>query len=174
MRQQTERLQNLARTLLDLSRLDADAVTFRSEEVDLEDVLYELRRDFGYTGRTIDVKTQEDARIETDPTQLHRMLAILVDNAMKYSPEDTPVDMGLSRSDGHAVVSVTDHGCGIPEDEVPYIFERFYRAQGSTRADGTGLGLALAGEIAAHLGGEIEVKSSPEEGSTFSVWLPAR
>lgn len=171
MRQQTERLQNLARTLLDLSRLDADAVTFRTEEVDLEDTLHALRRDFGYTGRSIDIRAEE-ARVETDPNQLHRMLAILVDNALKYSPENAPVEVGLARSDGHAVINVTDRGCGIPEEEVPHIFDRFYRAQGSSRADGTGLGLALAGEIATHLGGEIEVESSPEEGSTFSVRLP--
>jgi signal transduction histidine kinase len=100
------------------------------------------------------------------------MLAILLDNALKYSGEDAPVDINLSREDGHAVISVTDRGCGIPEAEIPYIFDRFYRAQGSSRADGTGLGLALAQEITDHLGGEIRVQSKPGAGSTFSVALP--
>ncbi|MDP9477158.1 MAG: cell wall metabolism sensor histidine kinase WalK, partial [Actinomycetota bacterium] len=173
MRSQTERLQNLARTLLDLSRLDANAVTFRIEEVDLEELLYGLRRDFGYTGRPLNIRVEEDVPlVETDPTQLHRTLAILVDNALKYSEEDYPVDLALSREDGHAVISVADRGCGIPEAEIPHIFDRFYRAQGSSRADGTGLGLALAHEITDHLGGEIRVHSRPDEGSTFSVSLP--
>jgi signal transduction histidine kinase len=173
MRSQTDRLQSLARTLLDLSRLDANATTFRTEEVDLEDLLHELRRDFGYTGRPMSVHADEDVPpVVTDPTQLHRMLAILVDNALKYSTEDTPVDLNLSREDGHAVISVTDRGCGIPEAEIPHIFDRFYRAQGSSRADGTGLGLALAREITDHLGGEIRVQSHPGTGSTFSVALP--
>jgi signal transduction histidine kinase len=173
MRSQTERLQNLARTLLDLSRLDANAVTFRTEEVDLEDLLHELRRDFGYTGRPLNIRAEEDVPlVETDPTQLHRTLAILVDNAIKYSGEGSPVDLALSREDGHAVISVADRGCGIPEAEIPHIFDRFYRAQGSSRADGTGLGLALAHEITDHLGGEIQVQSRPESGSTFSVSLP--
>jgi signal transduction histidine kinase len=173
MRSQTDRLQSLARTLLDLSRLDANATTFRTEEVDLEDLLHALRRDFGYTGRPMSVHADEDVPpVVTDPTQLHRMLAILLDNALKYSSEDTPIDINLSRDDGVAVISVTDRGCGIPEGEIPHIFDRFYRAQGSSRADGTGLGLALAREITDHLGGKIRVQSHPGTGSTFSVALP--
>jgi signal transduction histidine kinase len=103
------------------------------------------------------------------------MLTILLDNAIKYSggPDgDTPVDLDLLRKDGHVRVSVRDRGCGIPEAEVPRIFDRFYRAQGSSRADGTGLGLALAGEISQHLGGDIYVETSPDKGSTFSAILP--
>ena len=173
MGSQTNRLKELAKTLLDLSRLDANAVVFRREEVDLTDLLYELRRDFGYTGRPVNVHAQEDVPpVETDHTQLHRMITILVDNALKYSGPDTPVDLDLSRENGHAIISVADQGCGIPEEDLPYIFDRFYRAQGSSRADGTGLGLALASEITDHLGGEIQVESEPEAGSTFSVVLP--
>ncbi len=175
MRSQTERLQNLARTLLDLSRLDANAVTFRTEEVDLEELLYGLRRDFGYTGRALNIRVGEDVPlVETDPIQLHRTLAILVDNALKYSEEGSPVDLALSREDGLVVISVADRGCGIPEAEIPHIFDRFYRAQGSSRADGTGLGLALAHEITGHLGGEILVRSRLDQGSTFSVSLPIK
>jgi signal transduction histidine kinase len=173
MRVQTERLHNLARTLLDLSRLDANAVTFRTEEVDLEDLLYGLRRDFGYTGRELNIRADADVPpVQTDPNQLHRAIAILVDNALKYSDEDSPVELGLYHQDGRVAISVADRGCGIPEREIPHIFDRFYRAQGSSRADGTGLGLALAHEITDHLGGEIEVLSSPNAGSTFSILLP--
>ena len=173
MRSQTERLQNLARTLLDLSRLDANAVTFRLEEVDLEDMLHTLRREFGYTGRPVNVYAEENVPlVETDPNQLHRMLAILLDNALKYSRKDSPVSLDLVRENGHAIISVADQGCGIPEEELPHIFDRFYRAQGSSRADGTGLGLALASEITDHLRGEIQVESKPDTGSVFSVALP--
>jgi signal transduction histidine kinase len=173
MRVQTERLQSLARTLLDLSRLDANAVTFRTEEVDLEDLLHGVRRDFGYTGRPLNIQAEDDVPpVETDPNQLHRALAILVDNALKYSDEGSPVELVLSREDGRVAISVTDRGCGIPEAEIPHIFDRFYRAQGSSRADGTGLGLALAHEITDHLGGEIQVQSRPDAGSTFTLLLP--
>jgi signal transduction histidine kinase len=173
MRVQTERLQSLARTLLDLSRLDSNAVTFMTEEVDLEDLLYGVRRDFSYTGRELNITADADVPpVLTDPNQLHRAIAILVDNALKYSDEASPVALGLSREDGHALLSVPDRGCGIPEREIPHIFDRFYRAQGSSRADGTGLGLALAHEITDHLGGEIEVLSTPNTGSTFSILLP--
>jgi signal transduction histidine kinase len=118
MKVQTERLESLSKTLLDLSRLDANALTFRLEEVDLEDLLYELRRDFAYTGREINIQAEEDVpSVRTDPTQLHRVLAILLDNALKYSGEpegNGPVDLELHREDGRAVVSVVDRGCGIP------------------------------------------------------------
>ena len=173
MRTQTERLKGLAQTLLDLSRLDANAVTFRSEEVYLEDLLHDLRREFGFTGRPLDVRVEENVPpVEADPNQLHRALTILVDNAIKYSEDGSPVELKLSRENGHAVVSVTDRGCGIPEGEIPHIFDRFYRVPDSSRADGTGLGLALAREITDHLGGRIRVESQPEAGSTFSVLLP--
>jgi len=173
MRAQTERLKGLAQTLLDLSRLDANATVFRSEEVDLEDLLHSLRRDFGFTGRPINIRTEENVPpVEADPNQLHRALTILVDNAIKYSEDGSPVDLELSRENGHAVISVADRGCGIPEGEIPHIFDRFYRVQGSSRVDGTGLGLALAHEITDHLGGRIRVESQPEAGSTFSVLLP--
>ena len=176
MRAQTERLKGLAKTLLDLSRLDANAVTFRLEEVDLEDLLHEIKRDFAYTGREIRLHAEKNVPpVRTDPIQLQRMLAILLDNALKYSGGsngDSPVDLDLHRENGYALVSVRDRGCGIPEAEIPHIFDRFYRAQGSSRADGTGLGLALAGEISHHLGGDIFVESEPGRGSTFSVELP--
>jgi signal transduction histidine kinase len=176
MQSQTERLKSLARTLLDLSRLDANAVTFRLEDVDLEELLHEIKRDFAYTGREIRIHAQDDVPpVRTDPIQLQRMLAILLDNALKYSggsEGESPVDLDLHRENGHALVSVRDRGCGIPESEIPHIFDRFYRAQGSSRADGTGLGLALAGEISHHLGGDIFVQSEPNRGSTFSVELP--
>jgi len=175
-RAQTVRLKGLAQTLLDLSRLDSGAVKFRLEEVDLEELLYDIKRDFAYTGREILIHAEENVPpVRTDPTQLYRMLTILLDNAIKYSGGpggDTPVDLDLHREDGHARVSVRDRGCGIPEAEIPRIFDRFYRAQGSSRADGTGLGLALAGEISQHLGGDIEVESRTDRGSTFSAILP--
>jgi signal transduction histidine kinase len=173
MRGQTERLKGLAQTLLDLSRLDANAVTFRSEEIYLEDLLYDLRREFGFTGRPLDIRAEENVPpVEADPNQLHRTLTILVDNAIKYSEEGSPIALELSRENGHAVVGVTDRGCGIPPGEIPHIFDRFYRAEGSSRADGTGLGLALAKEITDYMGGEIRVDSRPEAGSTFSLLLP--
>ncbi len=114
MRAQTERLKGLAQTLLDLSRLDANAFTFRNEPVDLEDLLHDLRRDFAYTGRPVNIRAQEGVPpVETDPTQLYRVLTILLENALKYSDEGSPVELELRRegeAPGHAVVHVADRG----------------------------------------------------------------
>lgn len=170
MKAQTQRLQNLAKTLLDLSRLDANAVTFMSEYVDLEELLYEVRAMFHYANRQINVEAQENLpSVKTDPIQLQRVLSILLDNAIKYSPGDTPIVLRLFEQGDTIIIQVIDQGCGIPEQDIPYIFNRFYRAEGSSRADGTGLGLALAQEISHHIGVEILVESKPGEGSSFSV-----
>ena len=173
MKLQTERLQNLARTLLDLSRLDSGSVTFRLEDVDLEELLYETRTAFRYADREIDIRSEEGLPpVNTDPIQLQRMISILLDNALKYSPPGEPVSLDLARNGKGLKITVSDRGCGIPEQEIPYIFDRFYRAQGSSRADGTGLGLALAQEISGHIGADIQVESAPEAGSSFTVSLP--
>src|SRR4028118_2332939 len=108
MRGQTERLKGLAQTLLDLSRLDANAVTFRSEEVYLEDLLPDLRREFGFTGRPLDIKAEENVPpVEADPNQLHRPLPLLVEHAHTHSEDGAPIALELSRENGHAVVGVT-------------------------------------------------------------------
>jgi signal transduction histidine kinase len=115
--------------------------------------------------------------VPVDETRAHRVLANLLTNAIKYSPEGGPVRVTIKQSDGPdgklAVLVVRDEGLGIPQDDLPYIFERFHRGANVVgRFAGTGIGLASAHELVELYGGTISVESEEGNGSTFVVRLP--
>lgn len=112
-----------------------------------------------------------------DSVRSVQILSNLLSNAMKYSPEGTPITVRVPESefgDTHAVVTVTDHGCGLAAGDTERVFERFYRVEDSMtmRTSGSGLGLYIARELAVAMGGSLTVTSQPGQGSTFTVRLP--
>lgn len=117
----------------------------------------------------------KDTVLLGNPQQLTNLVAILLDNAIKYSQPNSKVMIEAKLKDKQAQISVTDHGQGITAADLPHIFDRFYRADISrtkSHTHGYGLGLAIAKKIADLHHGSIEVKSSPGKGSTFNVRLP--
>ena len=112
--------------------------------------------------------------IKGDSHALHRLFLILIDNAVKYTPADGCVEVSLRESDGSAVGEVRDTGIGIGADDLPSVFERFYRADKarSRESGGVGLGLSIGRWIAEAHAGTIEVQSSLGHGSVFQVRLP--
>lgn len=123
----------------------------------------------------------EPARVRADQETVRRIALILLDNAIKYSGPLGKLDAGrataqvrvsLQREDDQAVLRVRDNGIGIAAEDLPHIFERFYRADRSRDRSGTGLGLAIASELVEQLGGTMSAESIVGEGSTFSVRLP--
>ena len=96
----------------------------------------------------------------------------LLDNAIKYTPKNGKVSIDLSKNDSLAVINVIDTGVGISEDEIKYIFDRFYRIDKSRHDQGFGLGLSIVKSIVQAHKGSIEVKSKPGLGTTFTVILP--
>ena len=107
-----------------------------------------------------------------DRNQVRRAAAILLDNAVKYTPEGGTVTVRVGEKDGRASVEVSDTGIGIAEDEMPLIFERFHRADPSRSEDGAGLGLSIARQIAEAHDGTIDVRSEVGKGATFTFFLP--
>jgi PAS domain S-box-containing protein len=107
-----------------------------------------------------------------DVARLERVLVNLVGNALKYSPEGTPVRVTAGAADGKLVVSVADRGVGIAAEDLPRVFERFYRGQRTAKADGLGLGLYIVQLLVDAHGGRVWAESTPGEGSTFSFTLP--
>jgi signal transduction histidine kinase len=107
--------------------------------------------------------------------RIAQLLTYLLDNALKFSPEDSPIDVGGSVEAGGVRIWVSDRGVGIDPAHRDAIFERFHQIdQSATRSHGgLGLGLHLARDLVHELGGRIEVSSTPGRGSTFTVWLPA-
>ena len=109
-----------------------------------------------------------------DPRRIGQVLENLVENAVKYSPEDSEVRLAISERDGQALIDVTDQGIGIPASDLPQIFERFHRAANvdDRRFAGMGLGLFICKGIVEQHGGRIWVESRMGAGSTFHVALP--
>ena len=113
-------------------------------------------------------------KVYGDADQLKQVLVALMDNALKYTPYEGTVSLSLTTSENSAVVKVSDTGIGISPDDLPHIFERFYRADQtrSRERGGSGLGLAIVESIVQEHQGSIEVESTPGKGSTFILKLP--
>jgi signal transduction histidine kinase len=168
-------LVRLVADLLALARADA-GVPLRRRPVEVDRVLLEAFQQVRHLmdGKRLSLATLEPALVEGDPDQLKQLLLALVDNALKYTPVDGSVTLGLRRRDGNAEVTVRDTGIGIAPHDLPHVFERFYRADPARGRDagGTGLGLAIARWIAEQHGGEITLASAPGHGTTATVRLP--
>ena len=109
-----------------------------------------------------------------NPPLLEQAVVNLVDNAVKYSPEGGAVEVALDEAPDEIVISVSDHGPGVPREHLPRLFERFYRVDRARSRDlgGTGLGLAIVKHIAQAHGGRVSVDSRVGQGSTFRIHLP--
>jgi signal transduction histidine kinase len=119
------------------------------------------------------VQPEGPVRAYFDRARVEQALAILLDNAAKYTPPGGEVTVSVGEHDGWADLAVSDTGVGISEDRIPQIFERFYRADEARNTGGAGLGLSIARQIAEAHGGTIAVESKPDEGSTFVFRIPA-
>ena len=122
------------------------------------------------------VAPEEPIEVEVDVDRISQVVLNLLSNARKYSPSGAPITLTLERREDACALAVQDQGVGIPEDQLPHIFDRFYRVPGIERQSGSnvglGLGLYIAQKIVERHGGRIEVSSHPGSGSTFSVILP--
>ncbi len=180
IRHESTRLGRLVQELLELTRLQGADPQPAPEPVAVDWVVGEVvdRTRTGASSRRIDVVVagERGLTVYGSDTQLATAVSNLVENAINYSGENTTVRITAQRDDEHVTIAVTDQGIGIGPSDVDRIFERFYRAdQARSRATGgTGLGLAIVKHIASNHGGRVEVASTPDEGSTFTLRLPAR
>ena len=172
---ETTRVARLVTDLLVLARADA-GVPIRRAPVELDRLLMEVVGEARHLarGHRLTLETVEPVVVEGDPDRLKQLLLILTDNAIKYTPSGGPIGIALRRRRGMAEFRIRDAGIGIPEEELPHVFERFYRADPARRRDpgGTGLGLSIARWIAVQHGGSIELVSAEGEGTTATVQLP--
>lgn len=174
--QEAERLRRLVTDLLALARADAGAPIARARlsfDALVADVVMELRH--LARGQTLAVGTLEEIELLGDADRLRQLVVILLDNAFRYTPDDGRIHVALARDGTSAVLRVSDTGIGIAADDVPRVFERFFRADRARQRDagGTGLGLSIARSIAREHGGDITLTSRLGEGTTVTVTLPA-
>jgi signal transduction histidine kinase len=172
---QTAHLQRLVGNLLREAQLEHGDPESIAEPTSVGDVLDEVRNGFPGSVDRIHVQVQQDLpTLALDPVGLHEIVANLVDNALKYSTPGAPIVVDARITDGSLTIRVRDEGAGISPGDLPRIFDRFTQIdQSSTRAHGgVGLGLHLVRELTRRFGGEVEVDSIKDQGTTFTVTIP--
>ncbi len=171
----THKLTGLVGELMDISILrSGQALPLNRGQVDLAAVVESTADEYRRLSAEYEITTRLEEGVvgDWDATRIERVLRNLLDNALKYSPDGGAVEVVVRSDDGWAVAEVTDHGVGIPEEELPLLFEKFHRGSNTRDLRGTGLGLAGSRAVVAQLGGTIEVRSRLGSGSTFTLRLP--
>lgn len=178
MLEEVDRLSRLADELLTIARVEGGQAHYHFEALDLAALLREVAEQLGVLaeerGQSLEVQTTAPVMLDGDRLALRQALINLIDNAIKYSPEGTRVEVRAYSGADSAVVDIEDEGPGIPPEHVAQIFERFYRIDPSRSREmgGTGLGLSLVKLAAEAHGGRVEILSNaPRPGSTFRLIL---
>lgn len=180
---QTDRLHNLIQDLLTLSQFEMRKITLRKESVNLSAIIEETISELGKTealrGWHITLKSRIPREADCcwmDVTRIKQVLCNLIENAVKYSPEHREILITIDPVEGQDYLkcSITDYGIGIAKDDLPYVFERFFRAdRGRARSTGgTGLGLSIVKQIIEAHGGQVGITSQLGEGTTIFFTLP--
>jgi two-component system OmpR family sensor kinase len=171
---ETARMTKLVNNLLLLAEVDSGHLV-KPQDVSLEEVLQqEIKRVRALAGsRRLVIRHAENLRVPGDAQRLRQLIANLIDNAIRHTPEDGAIVLSLSREGDWARLDVEDTGEGIPAKHLPHIFERFYRVDRARSRDrgGAGLGLAIVKQIAEQHGGRVAARSEAGGGSIFTVWL---
>jgi signal transduction histidine kinase len=178
---ESHRLSQLINNILVFSLIEAGRKEYRFVKghvvAVVRDVVDAYRFPIEQQGFALEVEIAEDLpELSLDPEALSQALINLINNAIKYSPDRKRIAIAARRDGERVLVSVSDSGIGIPKAEQKKVFEKFYRAESSLvhTTKGSGLGLALVRHIVEAHGGEVELASAPDQGSTFTIVLPLR
>jgi signal transduction histidine kinase len=174
--EECDNLIDMINTMLDITEIEAGVGRFEKETLHLNKLLMDACDLFRPVADEKNIQIQgrwpDEIYIQGDKPKLQRMVTNLLENAIKYTEPGGKVTISAYKDAGQARIVFSDTGIGISEADLPKIFDRFYRCDNSRTQPGTGLGLCLVKAIVMALGGDIRVKSKPNEGSTFSVSLP--
>jgi heavy metal sensor kinase len=176
--EETQRLAKIVESLLAISRLEAGEARVQPVRLDFAELARTTADQMKLLAEEKHISIICDAtdplEVEADPSRLKQVVVNLLDNAIKYTPEGGNISISIARRDDHAVLEVADRGLGISADDLPHVFERFYRADKarSRQMGGTGLGLSIVRSICQAHGGRVTVNSAEGRGSLFRVELP--
>ena len=171
------RLTDMVLSLLDFTRIQGDRMTLNIEQCDLraefEDTIFMYGSRLAQDGIRLNYldNDEEIPEISCDPKRLRQVFLNILDNAAKHGTDGKQIDASISYASGFALVRIRDYGPGIPEDELPMVKKKFYK--GSSKARGTGIGLAVCDEIVQMHGGTLTLENAPEGGALVTVKIPA-
>lgn len=174
---QLEGMERLVGDLLLLSKMQNPDFVVEKELVDLIQLFADIGRNAAAIAEKKNILIEEEfpkgpCGMMGDYVRLRQMFMVIIDNAIKFSPENSSIKAKIEETAGSYVVSITDHGIGIPESDIPLIFDKFYKSKLRQNAKGSGLGLAIAKQIANKHDGTIYVKSEQGVGTTFTFKFP--
>jgi PAS domain S-box-containing protein len=175
--QQADRLARLVDDMLLVTRVDSNQLLRRRVVTTLDSIVEQALREVTYDPVKHPIQRScAGVEVSGDPERLRDVLRNLVENAVKYSPEGGTIEIAAEQSETFTVIEIRDRGIGIADEDVPYIFDRFYRveSQAAAAAGGSGLGLYIVGALVRAHGGSIDVRSVPGEGTVFTLRLPLR
>ena len=172
-----QRMKDLVQKMLTLARMEDDPAKIERSALDLSDMVMETALAFEAAafekGLTIDEQVEPDLVVRGDRAQVQSILECLLDNACKYAAAGSDITVSLEKAGKKARLTVRNTGSYIPPEDLPHVFERFYRADKSrTAADSSGLGLAIVQSVVQAMGGAVSAESSEAEGTAFTVLLP--
>jgi signal transduction histidine kinase len=174
--EEAEHIHTMLNTLMDISEAETGVMRLDNQEVDMTSLIEKAAALYQYVaeeeGIAIHLAAHEDLRLSGDPNRLLQVLANILDNAIKYTPEGGRVEIEGYKEDGWIVVRIKDTGQGIPPEELPRIWERLYRVDKSRSERGLGLGLSVVKAVMRAHQGRVEAVSEPGRGSIFTISLP--
>jgi len=170
---------NVINRMLYLSKLDSNATNFKKEKINISELLKEIKERFADSAlkKNVEVEVmEENIELETNKEALDEILSIIVENAINFNKPKGRVKIAINSSNKDIKISVTDTGIGISKEDLPHIFDRFYRGEKSRSREtgGAGLGLSITKRLVEYLGGRIDVESEEGVGSTFTIIIPKR
>lgn len=178
MLSETRSLERLVNDLMELSRLQSGKITVNMEPVHIagliSDVTKSMRTIAGKREIQINCAIKGDIPpLEGDYDRLRQLLIIFIDNAIKYSPDKSAIHISADIQSALEII-IRDQGCGIPEEELPYVWDRFYKADRSRKSSGSGLGLAIARHLVQLHGGNVSIQSIYGNGTSVIIRLPVK
>jgi two-component system sensor histidine kinase KdpD len=173
--EEADRLNQLVGNLLDMTRLESGAMHLKPDAADLQDLIGSSLEELGTSldNRNVTVDVPDDLPlVQMDFVLIERVLVNVIDNALKYSPSETPIEIKATMAGAFIEISVADRGPGIPQEDLNRIFDKFYRVQRPNNVSGTGLGLAICKGIVDAHGGFISAENRPGGGAIITIALP--
>ena len=176
IRQNVQHMAALMEDTLQLTRIQSGRMDYRPVNADFHALCHSVIEEFEEAGsgrnRFVYSSPESPLIAKFDPRLMKQVTINLLSNALKYSPADKPVKVSLAQESSEIILSVTDQGIGIPEEDLQHLFEPFHRASNTGSINGTGLGLSITKQIVESHRGTITVESLVGQGSTFSVVIP--